>query len=267
MLPVYAKQVADSEFSVIANERLLSSMRQMDRRGWRLWFCAIAITLMLAIGISSFALPKVLADLIGFQGLSLDNTVRALWGLLLIFNFYVVYEQIRINRIRQEFAGSLYQMAVLDPVTDMFNRRYIMQRLQEEIARCQRSGSPLTVIVFDLDSFKNINDEHGHAIGDSVLRAFGEQLKRATRGSDVVARYGGDEFLAILPDCSLEQIHYVIRRLNELHLKNEKTTIKIMYSADYIPGESAADLINRADEMLYENKRNPKQVLVGAMTH
>ena len=84
-------------------------------------------------------------------------------------------------------------MAVLDSVTNMFNRRYVMQRLEEEIARCQRYGSPLTVIALDLDCFKQINDEYGHAVGDDILRIFGEQLKRATRGSDVAARYGGDE--------------------------------------------------------------------------
>src|SRR5260370_34800947 len=73
----------------------------------------------------------------------------------------------------------------------MFNRRYIMQRLEEEITRCQRQGNPLTVIALDLDCFKHINDEHGHAVGDHILRIFGEQLKRGTRGSYLAARYGG----------------------------------------------------------------------------
>jgi diguanylate cyclase (GGDEF)-like protein len=120
------------------------------------------------------------------------------------------------------------------------------------------------VIAFDLDNFKQINDQYGHAVGDYVLRLFGDQLKRATRGSDVVARYGGDEFLAILPECNIDQIQYVLNRLNDLYLDTTNPAVVIHYSAgwtDYISGESANDLLNRADEMLYANKRNPRTLV------
>jgi diguanylate cyclase (GGDEF)-like protein len=83
----------------------------------------------------------------------------------------------------------------------------------------------------------------------------------------VVARFGGDEFLAILPDCDLEQIRQVLNRLNGLHTKTAKSTIDIRYSAgwtDYIPGESINELLRRADEMLYANKRNRKGAFVSS---
>jgi diguanylate cyclase (GGDEF)-like protein len=254
-------------FSVV-NERLLANMRQIDKRQWRLWTAAISITLSLAIGIASFALPALVAELDTLHAFFLNHEIRGLLGLVLIFNVYIVYEQIQLNRLRHQFAEDLYKMAVLDPVTNMFNRRYIIHRLEEEIARCRRHGTPLTVIALDLDSFKQINDEHGHAVGDYVLRIFGEQLKRATRGSDVVARYGGDEFLAILPDCNAEQIQYVLSRLNGLHIKTGKSTTDIRYSAgwtDYLPGESLEDLLKRADDMLYANKRNPRGTFVSTV--
>jgi diguanylate cyclase (GGDEF)-like protein len=126
----------------------------------------------------------------------------------------------------------------------------------------------LTVIALDLDCFKRINDEYGHAVGDCVLKLFGEQLKRATRGSDVVARYGGDEFIAILPDCGIEQIRYVLDRLDGLHVKTIKTKVNIHYSAgwaDYIPGESLDDLLKRADDLLYANKGNRKSLFVSSV--
>jgi diguanylate cyclase (GGDEF)-like protein len=257
-----------SDDSAMSNEQIAANMSQIDRREWWLWSSAISVMLLLAVGIASFAVPALLSGFDSFHAFFLNNAVRGLFGLVLVFNTYVVYEQIQIHRIRQEFADNLYKMAVLDPVTNMFNRRYILHRLEEEIARCRRHGRPLTVIALDLDCFKKINDEYGHAVGDNVLRMFGEQLKRATRGSDVVARYGGDEFMAILPDCAIEQIRYVLDRLDGLHVKTTKTRINIHYSAgwtDYIPGESLDDLLKRADDILYANKSNRKGFFVSSI--
>jgi predicted signal transduction protein with EAL and GGDEF domain len=148
----------------VKNEQVIASMGQIDRREWWLWSSAISVMLLLAVGIASFALPALLSGFDSLHALLLDHAVRGLFGLVFVFNIYVVYEQIQINRIRQEFADNLYKMAVLDPVTNMFNRRYIVQRLEDEIARCQRHGSPLTVIALDLDGFKQINDDCGHAV-------------------------------------------------------------------------------------------------------
>jgi diguanylate cyclase (GGDEF)-like protein len=257
-----------SEHSAVANDRMLANMRQIDRREWWLWSSAISIMLLLTIGIGSFAIPALLSGLDSFLAVFLNHAVRGLFGLVLVFNVYVIYEQIQINHIRREFERNLYQMAVLDPVTNIFNRRYILHRLEEEIARCRRNGKPLTVAVLDLDRFKQINDEYGHAVGDHVLRLFGAQLKRATRGSDVVARYGGDEFLAVLPDCNIEQMRYVLKRLNGLHVTSTGSRINIRYSAgltDYIPGESLDDLLKRADDMLYAHKRNPFGLFVSSI--
>jgi diguanylate cyclase (GGDEF)-like protein len=253
--------------SAIANEQMVAILDRMDRREWWLWSTAISVMLLLAVGIASFAVPVLLSGFDSLYALLLNHAVRGLFGLVVVFNIYVVYEQIQINRIRREFANNLYEMAVLDSVTNMFNRRYILQRLEEEIVRSQRQDCPLTVIAIDLDDFKEINDEHGHAVGDHVLRLFGEQLKRATRGSDVAARYGGDEFLAILPDCNTEQIRYVLDRLNGLHVKTTKSKINIRYSAgwtDYIPGESLKDFLKRADDMLYANKGYSKARFVSS---
>ena len=251
------------ENSAVVNERILANMGQIDTREWWLWSSAISVMLLLALGIASFAVPALLSGFDNFHAFFLDHAVRGLFGLVLVFDIYVVYEQTQINRIRRGFASDLYKMAFLDPVTNMFNRRYIMQRLEEEITRCKRQGNPLTVIAIDLDCFKHINDEHGHAVGDRILMIFGEQLKRATRGSDVAARYGGDEFLAILPDCNIEQVRRVLNRLNGIFVDTTKSRIGIQYSAgwtDYIQGESLNDLLKRADDMLYANKRNPKEL-------
>jgi diguanylate cyclase (GGDEF)-like protein len=261
-------ELTTSKAPAVAEEQIVATMAQIDRREWWLWSSAISVMLSLGLGIASFAVPLLLSGFDSFHAFFLNRAVRGLFGLVLIFNIYLVYEQIQINRIRHEFAENLYKMAVLDPVTNIFNRRYVMQRLEEEVARCQRNGSALTVIALDLDCFKQINDEYGHAVGDDILRIFGEKLKRATRGSDVAARYGGDEFLAILPDCNSEQMRCVLERLNGILVKTTNSKIRIRYSAgwtDYIPGESVNDLLKRADDMLYANKRNPKEPLVNSI--
>ena len=261
-----AESVTSQAFTV-ANEGMLPNMRQIDRRERWLWSSAISVTWLLALGMAYFAVPALTMVLANFHAFFLGQALRGLIGLVLIFDVYVVYEQVHINRIRGEFADSLYKMAVRDPVTSMFNRRYIVHRLEEEIARCQQQGTPLTLIALDLDCFKEINDEYGHAFGDQVLRNFGEALQRATRGSDVVARYGGDEFLAMLPHCNVAQIRHVLDRLNGLCVETSASTIAIRYSVgwtDYIPGESLDDLLKRADAMLYANKRNPKGLFVSS---
>src|SRR5258707_11811502 len=101
--------------SIVADERTLANMRQVDRREWWLWSSAISVTLLLATGIASFALPALLVGFDNFYAFFLDHAVLGLFGLVLVFNVYVVYEQIQINRIRREFADNLYKMSVLDP--------------------------------------------------------------------------------------------------------------------------------------------------------
>jgi len=90
-----------------------------------------------------------------------------------------------LSRLAEEF----HKLAFLDPLTGLFNRRYIEQSLVQEIARCQRHESALTVMLFDLDSFKEVNDAYGHSAGDRALTEFAERLRKATRGADVAGRY------------------------------------------------------------------------------
>jgi len=119
----------------------------------------------------------------------------------------------------------------------------------------------LTAILFDLDNFKKVNDRYGHAAGDTLLKAFAENLSRSTRGSDVAARYGGDEFVALLPDCKPDDVQFILKRLNGLRVDVGGGMLPVSYSAgwaNYIPGESAEDLLKRADAELYINKRASK---------
>src|ERR1700730_10955980 len=201
------------EFNANPAKDIQLTMRKMHQRQWWLWSYAIIVTLLLLVAIASFAFPALLSntDSAGFYSFFLNQAVRGLVGLVLIFNVYVIYQQLQISRIRRQLtaqvfavdkvevlAQEVYKMALLDPLTGLFNRRYIEQRLEDEIKRSQRHGRALSVILFDLDEFKQVNDTYGHGAGDALLKAFADRLSRATRGSDASARYGGGEVLVVV---------------------------------------------------------------------
>jgi diguanylate cyclase (GGDEF)-like protein len=253
---------------------LRKSMRRIDRREWWLWTYVVMVTLLLLVGLASFAFPSLLSDVDSAYSFSMNQAVRGLVGLVLIFNVYSVYQHFLMNRIRNQLsdqiftvdkmgilAQEIYKVAILDALTGLFNRRYIEQRLEDEIARSQRYGSALAVIMFDVDGLKQMNDKHGHTAGDKLLRAFAERLKKATRGSDASARYGGDEFLVVLSECTSENVQRVLTRLEDLYVELEQEKMAISYSAgwaNYSVGESAGELLSRADAALYARKRAAK---------
>jgi diguanylate cyclase (GGDEF)-like protein len=259
------------EFSAKPANEIQLTMRRMDRRQWWLWSYAIIVTLLLLVAVASFAFPALLSNTDAYYSFFLNQAVRGLVGMVLIFNVYVIYQQLQITRIRrqltdqvfavdkvEELAQEVYKMALLDPLTGLFNRRYIEQRLEDEIARSQRHGRPLSVILFDLDEFKQVNDTYGHGAGDSLLKAFAEKLSKATRGSDASARYGGDEFLVVLPECKPENVQHVLRRLEGIRVDIEGHSLPIALSAGWaelLSGETAKELLARADAALYANKR------------
>jgi len=116
------------------------------------------------------------------------------------------------DRIRK-LQITLEQMVVSDPLTGLHNRRYLMDRLKQEMQRADRHGEPLAFAMLDLDAFKPINDQFGHVLGDKVLRAVGAAIAKSVRGSDIAARYGGDEFAVILPDTDAPAGRIVAERI------------------------------------------------------
>ena len=251
-----------------------TSLRRIDRREWRLWFTASTVMIFLMLGIASFSFSRFVSEENSASFINETQAVRGLGALVLLFIGYALYQQIQINQIRRQLleqvfavdkvevlAQEVYNLAVLDSLTGAYNRRYAEQRLITEIDRAQRYRLPLTVILFDLDDFKQVNDEYGHAAGDCVLKAFAERLSKSTRGSDMAARYGGDEFLTLLPECQPDDVQYVLKRLDGLKVQVGETMRSISYSAgwaDYLPGESAEELLKRVDAELYANKRASK---------
>lgn len=170
---------------------------------------------------------------------------------------YVVY---RWRQREQE----VRELAVRDPLTGIANRRHIMDIFDHEVRRSTRMNSPLSVIMVDLDHFKHINDRHGHQTGDKVLKAAASILENSIRNTDLVGRFGGEEFIILLPDTTLERACEVAERcraqLQSVSIAAAHTSLNISGSlgvgchADWSNPVNSDLIIQRADEALYEAK-------------
>jgi len=154
-------------------------------------------------------------------------------------------------------------LSLTDELTGLPNRRAFMRRLEDEVARVQRYGFPMSFALMDLDHFKEINDEFGHAAGDEVLRVYSKNILSVFRHHDMVARYGGEEFAVLLPntdaDGAIRALNKVKRRAAETRWQCNGTVARVpSFSAGvslFKPGESANAFIERADKALYRAKR------------
>jgi diguanylate cyclase (GGDEF)-like protein len=140
-----------------------------------------------------------------------------------------VTEHIGLALSNLDLKNTLLIQAIRDPLTGLFNRRYMEETLERELHRSSRYGTPLGIVLIDLDEFKNINDTMGHDTGDAVLKAMGDLLLQFFRGEDVACRYGGDEFTIILPESSLANTWQRAEQLRE-----EWKKIKIKHEGNFI---------------------------------
>jgi two-component system cell cycle response regulator len=157
-------------------------------------------------------------------------------------------------------AEELAQAAAIDPVSGLFNRRYFQQRLAEELERAHRYGMPIALVMLDLDGFKGVNDVHGHLLGDVVIREVANMLRAAVRVFDVCVRFGGDEFVIVMPDTSAADSRRIADRIRAriaAHPFGGALAVPLTASVGVAVATAgaAADLIGLADRALYRAKR------------
>ncbi len=164
---------------------------------------------------------------------------------------------------RREYAllAELTHLAETDPLTGLLNRRRFEVLFAREIARAARNGTPLTLCLMDIDRFKRVNDDFGHAAGDEALRLFSAVCREGLRATDVLARFGGEEFILVLPDTSPRQAVEVLERLRarlaKIPLETAQGSLRITVTigvAAWHAGEDRESLIRRADAALYAGK-------------
>lgn len=192
---------------------------------------------------------------------------------LTVTSRFIAHWRVRLVQQKRELKAALervQQLATRDTLTGLINRRHMQELLEQEWQRQQRLGVPFTVALIDLDHFKRINDQHGHRVGDDVLRHFAHTAGAALRNTDVIARWGGEEFLILFQDASPAHAHACLQRLTEtlstLSVSTQIPELRVHFSAGVAQhrlGRSLDYTLERADRALYMAKaagRNRSQI-------
>ena len=182
-----------------------------------------------------------------------------------------VAEQLGLAIVNLQLRETLRQQSLRDPLTGLFNRRYLEESLDRELARCQRKGLPVSVLMLDIDHFKRFNDEHGHPAGDAMLQKVGSILASLTRGGDIACRYGGEEFTVVLPEADnaqaagrAEQIRAEIGAAVVTHAWKQlgPATASIGVATFPAHGDTPRALLDHADAALYRAKAQGRNRVV-----
>lgn len=187
--------------------------------------------------------------------------------ILLIFFYIKQKEKDKIDKLNikleakvEERTRELRKISITDDLTNLFNRRHILELLEIEIEKANRYNRELSIIMSDIDFFKKINDNYGHQCGDLVLRLISDILKENTRNIDMIGRYGGEEFLIILPETNLEKAYLAAEKLRKkikkTKIDNLDSDLTISSGVVQFQNELSHQLIKRADDLLYKAKAN-----------
>lgn len=230
-----------------------------------------SITCALYIGLNHYThysnpLHKVADDTLDIVNYFIIITVFMLFSFLAyLFSLASIKTEHQLKKANKK----LEVLAGTDPLTGLLNRRRILEEIQNHMVQYQRDGNPFVLILGDIDGFKPFNDRHGHDCGDFILTSVSALMKKALRKNDHIARWGGEEFMLLLPETSLENGKAVAEKLRETILRNsfeyegENLSITITFGiSEYEKNLSASTLIKRADQSLYQGKLSGKNCVM-----
>ena len=248
------------------NSTVSDNVRFVERREWHLWLLALVLIFILStitIGTYFFILDEA------YQNFNLVRSManRALGGLCILIFLFCAYV-VNTRRILGKMRDTLEYQAIRDNLTDLYNRRYFKDRLDQEIARADQNKYLMAILICDIDHFKSINDSWGHQVGDEMLKAVAQVIKEATRGMDLVARWGGDEIVVALANTTregvsiaTERIRKGVRRIGEKALIDLDLSMGVALFPEH--GTHSDDLLHLADRALHISKKSGEKVHVG----
>jgi diguanylate cyclase (GGDEF)-like protein len=240
-------------------------IRALDWRDRQLWLIASLALLIISAGFLALLLPHILGQLsmVVAHDQNLPTLLVSLICLLVLLNIYLFRERNLLLASRRELILELQRAekrAHTDALTGVYNRRFMQDAIDREIELVKRNGNSLCLMLADVDDFKTFNTRYGHLAGDRILMEVAMLLRKNFRAADLIIRYGGDEFLVIMPDTNLDQGTIAIDRLEGLLVRwngkeHREYTLSLSCGvATYSAGQSVEDMINRADTDLYVRK-------------
>ena len=246
-------------------EQLETEIRKLDWRDLQLWCLGGFVLLVVAAGFLSLLIPEVLwqAQSVLARQPDAPQLVFGLIMLLILLNIYLFQQRRLLLRTRQFLITQLQiaeRNARTDALTGIFNRRFMQETLTREMARADRIKSKLSIVLVDVDGFKDFNTRFGHLTGDQVLIEVSGLLQKNFRASDFITRFGGDEFAVIMPDTDLIQAMVSVDRLGRLierwnGRENREFAISVSCGAAlYLQGMTPDDILRAADADLYVHK-------------
>jgi diguanylate cyclase (GGDEF)-like protein len=245
-------------------EFLEGQLRALEGRDLQLWAFGTFIAIVLIVSLVVALQPSLVLDFWGFlrRADQSPELTLGLFAMLLVSNGYLYHERNQLRKTRRELVRQLLileKSTQIDTLTGAFSRRCLDKLLRKEISRAQRNGTKMSVLVVDVDNFKSFNTQFGHLVGDQVLTQITKVLQSAVRASDIVVRYGGDEFVLLMGDTGEEQAQVAEARIHEYLQAWNKSNRQYQVSvtcgvAEYTEGIKDSDLIKLADEAMLARK-------------
>ncbi len=254
--------------ATLTAHELKQELDALDGRDLYLWSIAVLVVVILAAGFLSLVVPEWRTGTLEVAVRYVPQLIFGFIVLVVLVNVYLLEQRLQLKRTRLQLIQQLVRSeaaeltAQIDPLTETFNRRCLEPVLIKEIGRVERKRTQLSVVMIDLDDFRAVNNMLGHAAGDKVLKAAVDVMRSTLRSSDTIVRYGGDEFVLILPDTNAEQaecaINRLLRNVDAWNRKGEMWGAKLGMShgvAEYSTGMTPEELVNEADRRVYEIKK------------
>lgn len=249
--------------------RLSRELTLLEKRDWELWGIVSLTGVLAAAALLALLLPAAFLknDNIHFEINVSRPLAIGLFVLLALLNTYLVTRRFELRRLREELISTTLQKQLIeqqsftDPLTEIYNRRSLDEITGRFISHARRQKRPLTLMMVDLDNFKQVNTRFGHLTGDLVLSEFASLLKASIRGSDAAIRYGGDEFVIILADTKAAEAQRVVERIsahlaewNRADNLQDFTLTASVGIAEWVDGQTLDEMLDCADRKMYEDK-------------
>jgi len=243
---------------------------RLERRDWQFWSFLVLGLAIIGIGMAIYGMLSAPGTAWTIQGIAqlVPPMLFGVIALLVLVNFYLAQRNAVIRGLEQELVQQKIEaelnreLALQDPVTEVYNRRYLRVMLSKEISRVKRMGKSLAVMLVDITGFRRVNESLGHTGGDVVLRQIAQLLQAKLRNSDLVVRFGGDEFLLILPDTDDAGVQILSTRMKESladwSRRSGMTEFNLRFaigSARYTQDRPLDDLLKSAEQRLQQDRR------------